>query len=133
MTETTLKKMDLESVTVDEYFDSRSRYFEEHPVHYHLYLDCLTNNSPHIQERLQKCREQHDAINTKIFCTILKNTYPNVDLDMEFAFTMLTITYTGLSRYLESKKSEEFKPAEHAELCKRSINTVLNGLFPGKE
>ena len=123
-----LKELDRESITVDAFFDGRAAYFEYHPVHYHLYLDSITNITPHLQEQLQQCRAEYDAVIYKLFSAILKNEYPEAMVDIDFAFTMLTIMRRGVNSYIGTKKDETFTPADHAALCKQVVNTVIRGL-----
>lgn len=119
-----LAELDKDSITVDEFFDRRATYFEEHPVHYYLYLDAITNISPHIQ----KYRVEYDNTNYKIFSTVIKNQYSDANIDINFAFKMLTIMRRGVNSYIGTQKSESFSPADHAALCKQVVNTVIRGL-----
>ena len=129
ITELVWKKLDLESVTVEDFFDSRTAYFEKHPMYYHLYLDSITNTCPRIQEQLKQCRSEHDAITYKIFCAIWKNQYQDAAMDTDFAITMLTIMRRGLNAYIETQKSENFTPADHSKLCKQVVNTIIRGMI----
>ena len=126
--ELAFNKLEMGSVTVDKCFDSRATYFEEHPVHYYLYLDSITNITPHLQEQLQQSRAEYDAVIYRLFSTILKNGYPESTIDIDFAFTMLTIIRRGVDAYIGTKKAESFSPADHATLCKQVVNTVIRGL-----
>ena len=128
LTKMILQKIDNDSVTVDEYFDRRAAFFEEYPVYYYLYLDSITNCYPHIQEQLQQCRTEYDTVTYKIFATILNNLYSDTDIDKDFASTMLAIIRSGIGSYIETKKSEAFKPADHSKLCKQIVHTVFRGL-----
>ena len=128
LTKMLLAELDKDSVTVDEYFDRRAAFFEEYPVYYYLYLDSISNICPHIHEQLQQCRTEYDAVTYKIFTTILNNLYSDTDIDIDFALTMLTIIRSGISSYIETKKSEALKPADYSKLCKQIVHTVIRGL-----
>lgn len=124
-----LKELDKDSITVDEYFDRRTTYFEEHPVYYYLYMDFLTNLCPHIQEAIRLAFEEYDALLYRIFCKIVKNQYPGKDIDLDFTFKMIKIMRLGVNSYIEKRKPEILKPAEHAELCRQAVNTVFHGVL----
>ena len=126
--ELAFNKLDMNPVTVEKCFDSRAAYFEEHPVHYHLYLDSNTNITPHLQEQLRQCRAEYDAVIYKLFSAILKNEYSEATIDIDFAFTMLTIVRRGVNSYIGTQKAETFTPADHAALCKQVVSTVIRGL-----
>lgn len=128
LTKMILQEIYNDSVTVDEYFDRRAAFFEEYPVYYYLYLDSITNCYPHIHEQLQQCRTEYDTVTYKIFTTILNNLYSDTDIDIDFALTMLTIIRSGISSYIETKKTEDLKPADHSKLCKQIVHTVIRGL-----
>ena len=123
-----LTELDKDSITVDEFFDRRAEYFKDHPVHYYLYLDAITNSSPHIQEYLQRCRTEYDDTNFKIFSTIIEKQYPDANIDLNFASTMLTIMRRGVNSYIGTQKAKSFSPLDHATLCKQVVNTVIRGL-----
>ena len=132
ITELVWQKLYLGSVTVEDFLDSRAAYFEKHPVHYHLYLDSITNICPHIQEQLKQCRSEYDAMSYKIFSAIWENQYKNTVLDPDFAVTMLTIMRRGLNSFIETQKSEDFTPADHAKLCKLVVKTIIRGMISEK-
>ena len=118
-----------QTVTPDQYFDARLRYFEAHPQHQRLFCDAVINPPPHLRGALAACRAPFDALNETLLTAILQKETLAEGISIPDAIRQLRILEDCVSTSLKNAEQGEQQAEQHNRLCRQTFHTMLYGLI----
>ena len=121
--------LNVETVTPDQYFDARLRYFAGHPLHQRLFCDAVVNPPPHLRAELSACRAPFDALNETLLTAILQKERLVEGLSIPDAIRQLRILEDCVNTYLKNAEQGERQAEQHNRLCRQTFHTMLYGLI----
>lgn len=121
--------LDVNTVTLNEYFDIRLGFFREHPLHQRLFCDAVINPPSHLKQQLSDCRKDFDALNEEMFTALLKKERLSEGISLQDAVWQFRLLSDFFNTYLKSSDQEILEPEEHDRLCRQMLHTVLYGLI----
>lgn len=124
--------LDVHTVTPDQYFDARLRYFGEHPQHQRLFCDAVVNAPSHLLEPIAACRAPFDALNETMLTAILQKETLAADMSIQDAICQLRVFEDCVSTYLKNTGQGEQQAKQHNRLCRQTFHTMLYGLIARK-
>lgn len=121
--------LNAQTVTPEQYFDARLRYFSEHPQHQRLFCDAVVNAPQHLHASIAACRASFDALNETMLTAILEKETLAEGIGIPDAIRQLRVFEDCVSTYLKSAGEEEHLAAQHSQLCQQTFHTMLYGLI----
>lgn len=118
-----------QTVTPDQYFDTRLRFFADHPRHQRLFCDTVVNPPRHLLRELAACRTSFDQLNETMLTAILEKETLAPGLSIPDAIAQLRIFEDYVSTYLKNAGLEQQQTDRHNQLCRRTFQTMLYGLI----
>ena len=129
LTDALSAELHAQTVTPDQYFDARLRYFAEHPLHQRLFCDAVVNPPPHLRAELSACRAPFDALNETLLTAILQKETLAEGLSIRDAIRQLRILEDCVSTSLKNAEQGERQAEQHNRLCRQTFHTMLYGLI----
>lgn len=124
--------LNAQTVTPDQYFDARLRYFGEHPQHQRLFCDAVVNAPRHLLRAIAACRASFDALNETMLTAILEKETLAEGISIPDAIRQLRVFEDCVSTYLKNAGQEERQADQHNRLCRQTFHTMLYGLIARK-
>lgn len=121
--------LNVQTVTPDQYFDARLRYFGEHPQHQRLFCDTVVNPPAHLLEAIAACRASFDALNKAMLTAILEKETLAEGISIPDAIRQLRVFEDCVSTYLKNAGQEEQQAEQPNRLCRQTFHTMLYGLI----
>ena len=118
-----------ETVTPDQYFDTRLQFFREHSCHQRLFCDAVINPQSHLKEALSVCRKAFDALNESMLTAILRKERLADGVSVSDAVRQLQLLADFTSTYLKNSEQGGCQLEEHERLCRQVLHTMLYGLI----
>ena len=129
LTDALSAELHAQTVTPDQYFDARLRYFAEHPLHQRLFCDAVVNPPPHLRAELSACRAPFDALNETLLTAILQKETLAEGLSIRDAIRQLRFLEDCVSTSLKNAEQGERQAEQHNRLCRQTFHTMLYGLI----
>ena len=85
MTRYLRSEINLSTVTVEQYFTVRMRFFRQYPLHRKLFSDLLLYPQNRLQQDIGQCRAEFDAFNNAALQSVLQKEPLRSQLSMEEA------------------------------------------------
>ena len=121
--------LDVETVTLDQYFDVRLGFFREHPLHQRLFCGTVADPPAHLKQQLSDCRREFDALNEAMFTAILKKERLAEGVSLQDAIWQFRLLGDFFNTYLKANSQEIPQPEEYDRLCRQTLHTMLYGLI----
>ena len=118
-----------QTVTPDQYFDARLRYFGEHPQHQRLFCGVVVNAPEHLHAAIAACRAPFDALNETMLTAILQKETLAEGIGIPDAVCQLRVFEDCVSTYLKNAELEQPQAEQHNRLCRQTFHTMLYGLI----
>lgn len=122
-------QLSAQTVTSDQYFDARLRYFGEHPQYQRLFCDAVVNAPAHLHEAIAACRASFDALNETLLTAILQKETLAEGISIPDAIRQLRVFEDCVSSYLKNAGPQERMTDQHNRLCRQTFHTMLYGLI----
>ena len=122
-------QLSAQTVTPDQYFDARLRYFGEHPQHQRLFCDAVVNAPERLHAAIAACRVPFDALNETLLTAILQKERLVEGLSIPDAIRQLRILEDCVSTSLKNAEQGERQAEQHNRLCCQTFHTMLYGLI----
>lgn len=118
------ERIDLASLTVDQYFSVRLQFFQQHPLHRQMFYDVLMYPQSHLAEQIEQCRAAFDQFNNTALRTILEKEQlaDSVTLDQAIKQFRAFVNFLGVYIREDSAADAEQKAGE-------LLHTMLYGLI----
>ena len=123
------ERLDVKTVTPDQYFSARLEFFGEHPEHQALFCDTVVNPPKHLSEQLAACREPFDALNESMLTALLEKETLADGLTVPDAIRQLRVFEDCVSSYLKNADPQARQTQQHNLLCRQTFQTMLYGLI----
>ena len=124
--------LNAETVTPDQYFDARLRYFGEHPQHQRLFCDSVVNAPQHLLGAIAARRASFDALNETMLTAILQKETLADGVSIPDAIRQLRVFEDCVSTYLKNAGLAQQQADQHNRLCRQTFQTMLYGLIARK-
>ena len=121
--------LDLETVTPDQYFDARTAFFRENPLHHDLFCDTVANPQLHLKKQVSDCRASFDALNDAALTKILKKETLAEGVSIHDALWQLRLLQDFISTYLKNAGQGVRQPEELDRLCRQTLHIMLYGMI----
>ena len=121
-----------ETVTPDQYFDTRLAFFAQHPLHQRLFCDTVVNPPRHLLRELAACRVFFDELNETMLTAILEKEKLAKGISIQDAIAQLRVFEDCVSTYLKNAGLEQQQVDKHNQLCRQTFQTMLYGLIARK-
>ena len=118
-----------QTVTPDQYFDARLRYFGEHPQHQRLFCDAVVNAPEHLHAAVAACRVSFDALNEIMLTAILQKETLAEGVSIPDAVRQLRVFEDCVSTYLKNAGPQDRQADLHNRMCRQTFHTMLYGLI----
>lgn len=119
----------VQTVTPDQYFDTRLVFFAQHPQHQRLFCDTVVNPPRHLLRELAACRASFDKLNETMLTAILEKEALAPGLNIPDAIAQLRIFEDCVSTYLKNAGQGQQLTDKHNQLCRQTFQTMLYGLI----
>ncbi|MGM9548547.1 MAG: TetR/AcrR family transcriptional regulator [Faecousia sp.] len=106
LTATLEAALNAETVTPDQYFDTRLVFFAQHPLHQRLFCDTVVNPPHHLLRELAACRASFDALNETMLTAILEKETLAENISIQNAICQLRVFEDCVSTYLKNAGQE---------------------------
>lgn len=118
------EQINLDTLTVEQYFSVRMQFFQQHPQHQQLFRDVLIYPQSHLADEIMQCRQDFDQFNNQSLRTILQKEHLAGSISLNQAITQLRAFVNFLGVYIreDSAADAEQKSAE-------LLHTMLYGLI----
>lgn len=124
MTDWLSAEMNIQGVTVTEYFDVRLRFFQQHPVHRQLFYEVLMYPPMHLAEQIAACRAAFDKFNNAALLSVLEKERLTDRVSTEEAIRQFRTFVNFLGVYIREGSVQDVEK-EAGEL----LHTLLYGLI----
>ena len=124
--------LDINTVTPDEYFNARTAFFRENPLHHNLFCDTVTNPQGHLKKQISDCRASFDALNEAALTAILKKETLAEGVSIQDAVWQLRLLEDFISTYLKNADQQARQPEELNRLCRQTLHVMLYGMIAHK-
>ncbi len=116
--------LNIETVTITQYFEVRMQFFQQYPSHRQLFYDVLVYPQSHLARQLEQCRTEFDTLNTKILRIVLQQEQLSARVSLDTAIQQFRAFVNFLGVYI---REDSIADAEH-KTCEL-LNTMLYGLI----
>lgn len=118
------EQINLDTLTVEEYFSVRMQFFQQHPEHQQLFRDVLLYPQSHLADEIAQCRQDFDQFNNQLLRIILQKEHlaDSVSLDQAIMQFRAFVNFLGVYIREDSAADAEQKSAE-------LLHTMLYGLI----
>lgn len=120
--------IEAETVTPDQYFETRLAFFRENPLHQSIFCDTVVNRPPHLSGRISACRAPFDVLNERVLTAILEKETLEGGTSIRDALWLLRMFEDFVSVCLKNTEREN-RGAEYDRLCRQTLHTMLYGLI----
>ena len=116
-------RIDVGSVTVQQYFSVRLDFFRQNPAHRQLFYDVILYPQSHLSAQIKQCRQGFDDLNNQLLRVILQQEHLSENLSADAALRQFRtfVDFLGVYIRADSKQDAERKTAE-------LLHTMLYGL-----
>lgn len=118
------EQIHLDTLTVEQYFSVRMRFFQQYPQHQQLFSDVLLYPQSHLADEIAQCRQEFDQFNHQSLRTILQKEHlaDSISLDQAVVQLRAFVNFLGVYIREDSAINAEQKGAE-------LLHTMLYGLI----
>ena len=118
------EQINLDTLTVEEYYSVRMQFFQQHPEHQQLFRDVLLYPQSHLADEITQCRQDFDQFNNQSLRIILQKEHlaDSVSLDQAIMQLRAFVNFLGVYIREDSAADAEQKRAE-------LLHTMLYGLI----
>ena len=113
-----------DTITVNEYFAVRARFFQQYPAHRQLFYDVLMYPQSHLQPEIEPCRAEFDQLNNTILLKILRKEQLAADITLEEALVQFRAFVNFLGVYIREDTNADAEQKTSA-----LLHTMLYGLI----
>ena len=124
MTRYLRSEINLSTVTVEQYFTVRMRFFRQHPLHRKLFSDLLLYPQNRLQQEIGKCRAEFDAFNNAALQSVLQKEPLRSQLSMEEALLQFRSFVHFLGIYIREDAASDAE-----QKANDLLQTMLYGLL----
>ena len=116
-------RIDVGSVTVQQYFSVRMDFFRQNPAHRQLFYDVILYPQSHLSAQIKQCRQGFDDLNNQLLRVILQQEHLSENLSADAALRQFRafVDFLGVYIRADSEQDAERKTAE-------LLHTMLYGL-----
>ncbi len=124
MTSFLQEQINLDTVTIEQYFDVRMQFFQKHPAHHQLFYDLLLYPQSHLAQNMEICRASFDHFNNQALRIILQNQPLSEHITLEDALQQFSAFINFLGVYMR-----EGTLSQTEQKTRELLHTMLYGLI----
>lgn len=114
---------------LQEYFQIRGRFFREFPSYERIFFEVLLQPPVRLQESLKKVRSEFEALNRRLFRSVLSGLRLRKGLTEENALEYFTLMQSALHlRFLTGREEKREGANRYEEEARRAVTILLYGL-----
>ena len=124
MTDFLRERLDLESVTVGEYFSLQMEFFRLHPQYRGLFCDVLVYPQAVLAEQTEQMRQEFDSLNNAALSSVLSRERLAPGLTLDTALVQFRAFVNSLGIYMREDSAQDTEAEAEA-----LLHTMLYGIL----
>lgn len=121
--------LDVQSITPEQYFDTRFAFFRDHPQHQRLFCDTIANPPAHLLPQLRNCQAGFNRLKEALVTAILERERLAEGITLADAICQFRVIEDCVSIYLKNLGPEPQNAETHSKLYRQTFQTMLYGLI----
>lgn len=113
---------------LEQYFNSRLRFFNENPIHHKLFCDVIISPPPHLIQNILQLRADFNELNISVLTELLQSIKLRPDVTIESAVDTFRLYQDFVNARYHMEYDFPPDPKEYEQKCRHSIDILLYGV-----